>query len=379
MEIEEVPRATLADIARHTGLSKATVCRAINRTSNVSPAAQQKVEDAVKELHYRSDPALRALAQHRWKHRAGMRLDKFSVVLLEISQRAAGANKSPDRRDMVEAVRARCEQMDIRLEVFHRNDFSSFSEMGRVIYHRGVDGIIASLAVPMTDWKFPWEHFAVATVGYDHPEHRHHSIVSDWAQAVALAREKARESGAKRIGYLFFPHRHPGMDGQIRGSMLHQMAKDEAEGREAVPLFTYENPDIMANQAAFNRWLKMHRPDAIVDGNIVAHWWLRDMGFGFPRDIGYSSLLRPDPQGLFPGVLHRYDAQGELALEKVINLLQLNRRGQSDFPLRSLVPCGWKEAVPTASAAVKEAIDLEPEKSGVRQKTGRKKGSKPSK
>jgi len=61
-------RATLLDVARHLGLSKATVSKVLNMTPElcpVAPATQQRVRDAVAELGYRPSFQARSLANRR--------------------------------------------------------------------------------------------------------------------------------------------------------------------------------------------------------------------------------------------------------------------------------------------------------------------------
>jgi LacI family transcriptional regulator len=53
---------TLADVARHAGVSPMTASRAINRKGNVLPETQEKVREAVAALGYVPNPAARNLA-----------------------------------------------------------------------------------------------------------------------------------------------------------------------------------------------------------------------------------------------------------------------------------------------------------------------------
>jgi LacI family transcriptional regulator len=56
-------RATIRDVARHAGVSVATVSHVINQTHYVTPELHDRVYDAVKNLDYRPNKLARALSQ----------------------------------------------------------------------------------------------------------------------------------------------------------------------------------------------------------------------------------------------------------------------------------------------------------------------------
>lgn len=53
---------TLEDVAKHVGLSRATVSRVVNGDTNVKLATRERIEQAILELGYTPNPAARALA-----------------------------------------------------------------------------------------------------------------------------------------------------------------------------------------------------------------------------------------------------------------------------------------------------------------------------
>lgn len=58
-------RTTLADVARHAGVSPITVSRALRGERGVDPKLVQRVQEAVQSLGYVPDPAARALASQK--------------------------------------------------------------------------------------------------------------------------------------------------------------------------------------------------------------------------------------------------------------------------------------------------------------------------
>ena len=59
------PTGTIRDVARETGLSIATVSRAMTGSAKVSPDARKRVLEASKRLHYFPNPAAKALSTNR--------------------------------------------------------------------------------------------------------------------------------------------------------------------------------------------------------------------------------------------------------------------------------------------------------------------------
>ena len=59
------PRVTVRDIARRLKVSHATVSRSLRDDRRISEPVRQKVKQTAKEMGYRPDPMLAALAQYR--------------------------------------------------------------------------------------------------------------------------------------------------------------------------------------------------------------------------------------------------------------------------------------------------------------------------
>src|SRR5690348_10750845 len=58
-------RASIHDVARAAGLSSGTVSRVLNRHPDVSPAARERVEQAIAQLDYQPNPVGRALSRRK--------------------------------------------------------------------------------------------------------------------------------------------------------------------------------------------------------------------------------------------------------------------------------------------------------------------------
>ena len=73
-----VTKATIDDVADLAGVSMKTVSRVVNREPNVRESTKARVEDAIKKLNYRPNPAARNLASQR-AHLIGLIYDDPSA------------------------------------------------------------------------------------------------------------------------------------------------------------------------------------------------------------------------------------------------------------------------------------------------------------
>lgn len=117
----DVDKTTLFDVARHAGVSAATVSRVINSPEKVSPALRERVAAAVDELHYVPHGPARALASRRSRTvgavvpTLGIAIFAQGVVALQRRLEAAGytllvANAEYDLDKEALAVRALIER-----------------------------------------------------------------------------------------------------------------------------------------------------------------------------------------------------------------------------------------------------------------------------
>lgn len=77
MPVRHPNRATIEDVARHAGVSIATVSRFLNRSDKIAPMTAVKIQEAVAELGYQPDKAARSLAGSRTRT-IGLIVDEIS-------------------------------------------------------------------------------------------------------------------------------------------------------------------------------------------------------------------------------------------------------------------------------------------------------------
>ncbi|POU77200.1 LacI family transcriptional regulator [Leclercia sp. LSNIH6] len=90
---------TIYDIARVAGVSKSTVSRVLNKQTNISPEAREKVLKAIAELNYQPNKLARALTSSGF--------DAIMVISTRSTKTTAG---NPFFSDVLHAITAKAEQ-----------------------------------------------------------------------------------------------------------------------------------------------------------------------------------------------------------------------------------------------------------------------------
>jgi LacI family transcriptional regulator len=330
------PRPTLQDIARLANVGKATVSLALRDHPKISKATRDRVKAVAEQLHYRPDPALARIAAHRWRSHE----HPPDVVLAYISTPHPWSNTEtlPELRH---AAAAQGERLGYRVEHFRLEEYSSAEQLGRVLFHRGIRGVIVGQILCADFLKtFPWENFTSVGchVGYYQPPVNvvmpdfHHSIVKVWREAVA--------AGYRRIGV----------------AMLREMDAVDLFDKVSAALFCQARltPELAAipmqhfsseSVEEFGTWVKRHRPDVVLGFNGTVCWWLEKSGYKVPEDMAFASLDNP------PAATHRgkvitganpdYALIGRTSVEQLDLLLRTNQHGIPERPLTVHVTSDW--------------------------------------
>lgn len=335
-------RTSLEDVARVAGVSKATVCRALRGTGRISSATRKKIQSLAADMNYKPDPALSALTRYRWGGRVAGRA-RYALALVKVDPIST---LSSQKRQS--GVAERASELNFLLEEHTLDSKTSPSSLARILFARGIDGVIFEICGPVFSWDFAWDRFACVTIGFDGETHRLNSVTSDWFNAVRLVSEKARAAGCCRIGYANFFRGNPSMDDRVHAATLLERSRNTNLFGRQPPVFWYPGDrDLTKNvfredRDNFLRWFEKYQPDVVVDGNRTAIWWLKDAGLRLPQDLGYITLnARPVQEPESSGSVHEQKRQARLAVDLLFNLIQINERGLSDSPLRLTTPCTW--------------------------------------
>ncbi|MDA3961848.1 MAG: LacI family DNA-binding transcriptional regulator, partial [Planctomycetota bacterium] len=148
---------TLDDIARATGLSKATVSRALSGHPRVAQATRARVAGVAKELGYRPDAALSALARRRWP--TGRKPDSAEIVYLH--------NLDKNVPERIERYReAAADEFGYELSIERLDAISDLHAYADTLEQRGIRGIILHAADDLADETETFDRCARVVIGY---------------------------------------------------------------------------------------------------------------------------------------------------------------------------------------------------------------------
>lgn len=189
---------TIYDIARVAGVSKSTVSRVLNKQTNISPEAREKVLKAIDELNYQPNKLARALTASGF--------DAIMVIYTRSAKTIAG---NPFYSDALHAITAKAEEQgfDVILQTSH-NPEDELQKCESKIRQKMVKGIIM-LSSPADETfliKLDKHGIPVVVIGkVDGQYDNVYSVDTDNFQDSLALTNKLIDAGRKNIACIHAP------------------------------------------------------------------------------------------------------------------------------------------------------------------------------
>ncbi|MEQ1769874.1 MAG: LacI family DNA-binding transcriptional regulator [Devosia sp.] len=320
---------TIQDVARHAGVSAATVSRALTTPEKVSGATRERVEEAVRATGYTVNQAARTLRMQRAKTilaaLPGIGNPFYSTILdavvTEATRRGYGVLVTSRLGDDPAAWLA---------SYLHSNRadglliFDGFLDTRRLHSIAGEGGLLPLVAA------------------YDElPDPQINSVITDNLQAAERAVKHLYDLGHRRIGHISGPSRNTFPNERLVGfrKAMHDLRLELHD--DWIWPGTYNMPSGVAAGEAFSR-LK-DRPTAVFSGNdemaIGFISTIRKHGLDCPRDvsvIGFDDITVS--QNYTPALTTMRQPReqiGRICAETLINMLE--NRSANAAPVRVLL------------------------------------------
>jgi LacI family transcriptional regulator len=332
------PRVTLRDIAKRLKISHTSVSRALRDDPRIRASVRQLVQATAREMGYRPDPMLGALAHYR-----------MSQSKKPITGELAWINCWPEPKRLRtfkefdlywKGAFEESERVGYRLEELCCPADLSPERLEKILLARNIRGLLLtpgwSAATP--DWgRFNWDEFCVVRFGYSLQSPGAHLVTSDQLMDGVLAVESMWNRGYRRIGMVMWTaqgtrlvrfaagylYAHLRMDAKLR---LPPLALEEVESREV--------------QRRFVAWLKATKPDAILTDVPAVANILATAGYQVPKDIGLAALSVLDGPA-DSGIDQNSKEIGRAAVQTLISLIHHNERGIPQVLREVLVAGCW--------------------------------------
>ena len=189
---------TIYDIARVAGVSKSTVSRVLNKQTNISPEAREKVLKAIDELNYQPNKLARALTSSGF--------DAIMVISTRSTKTTAG---NPFFSDVLHAITAKAEEegFDVILQTSKSSEDDLLKCVSK-IKQKMIKGIIM-LSSPATESFFTTLDaygVPVVVIGKVEGEYQNiYSVDTDNFHDSATLTETFIKNGRRKIACLHAP------------------------------------------------------------------------------------------------------------------------------------------------------------------------------
>lgn len=324
-------RTTQQDIAKAAGVNRSTVSLALRDHPSIPASTRKRIQKIAAKLDYAPDPMLTALAAYRHSRRPA----EFRGTLGWLAQTTDEFQwrDKPHFVAYLEAARARAEFHGYRVEVLDLQEMGiTWLRAASIAKSRGIDGILLC-PQPYPDinlTEFPWQDFAAITFGYSITNPKLNSVAPAQYRACFSVMKELFARGYQRIGFsLERGHDqrtdHNYLAGYLAARELHSFA-------ERIPICL--DGDI-------GPWIKRHRLDAIVTGEVDFLEELDALGISAPDDLGVACPLLASPHGPMSGIWEDNHQIGRAAVDFLVSLLHQSERGVPSHPQRLLVEGVW--------------------------------------
>ena len=359
-------RVTLADIAKKAGVHVTTVSLAMRNHPRLPENTRARIKQMAQEMGYAPDPLLRALIAYR-RHRMP-RHSTPTLAYVTNWQTRWGWKKVPAHLQFFAGAEAKAKDLGYQLEHFwlHEDGFTQ-KRMGRVLYARGINGlIVASHSREMGDeLELEWQHFSAVKIDYFPHRPLLHNVTNNQCNIIRLAMRKVLAAGYRRIGFVVHRGWDHAVDHNWTAGFLceqqHLPVRDRVPAHvfpEAEPVYRWfneTNASVQADLKPFAKWLKQHKPDVIVAKAAYVLPLLEQLKLKIPEDIAFVNLFLDQADGTMAGVRQNHEVVGGVAVEILAGQLQQNKFGLPAVPTTTFVEGDWCDGAtcpPRATASV---------------------------
>lgn len=317
-------------------MSRSTVWLALRNHPSIPPSTRERIQSVARELGYRPNPAVAQLmAQVRQRH---VTPPAMTIAHITETYPPGRWRNYPFTSEVILGAEARALELGYKLEEFSlKEPGMSARRLSGILRARGIRGVLIGKRVPpVAHMSLDWDSLSAVAIGPVVRQPALHRVLPDCVHAATLAMRKLRHLGYRRIGFATWREHDKRNDGLYSAGVLRY--QQELPARERVPmLIAPEEWD----EPLFGRWLRKHRPDAVLGCSYFALNWLKYLGYRVPQDIGYACVLRyGDPRGC-AHVDHQGPVIGAAAVDLVIAQLHRNETSLPAHPQSVLLRGVW--------------------------------------
>ena len=296
---------------------------------------RDKIQAKAVEMDYHPDPALSALVHYR-----------HSQMETPVRAALAWLNRWPDPKKLRrfrefdlywQGAQAAAARLGFHLEEFIVDKSITPARMAQILSTRNVRGILIPPGPFAEGWieQFPWGQFSVVALGRPGEQLPIHMVASDQTSNALLAVRKMQERGYRRIGFVGVPW----MPWTSGAGFLWVQALEIPEKLRVPPLlFNHNETD--ASHGSLKKWLRLHKPDAILTDNPQLPEALVRAGLRIPEDIGLAATTILDCP-ISAGIYQNPEETGRVSVLMLHSLINDHDRGMPSISRQVMVEGKW--------------------------------------
>ncbi len=324
---------TLEDVAQAVGVSKMTVSRVLRGTGRISNSTRRKVLAAVDQLGYRPNPMVQALM-------SGVRTKQVeqSCNIAWVITHRPGEALPEALLEIENGSRERAGELGFELSRYYLDDGQKPQVLSRILKARGIRGaIICPIRTTGLQPLFPWDDFALATIGRSLSHPALHYTMSHHYHIMQQVLDKVCHRGYQKIGLLIGSEQW-----QARADFATVMVFQQHCLQAGIdPKVAYQTCGHWS-RSDYADWYEQFQPDAIIADYGYRHRILSEAGVPMTR-IGFASLSWKENDAHCSGVKQPFHALGASAVDLVSAQINRNERGIPNAPKAILMEGEWVE------------------------------------
>jgi LacI family transcriptional regulator len=335
----ERQKVSLGDIARHAGISRMTVSRALQNKPGIGPATRQRVMRIARELGYVPNARLSSLMA---QVRMTTAQDLLPIAWLNASEFRDSWHRFRFHSPYLEGASARAMELGYGLEeIWVREPGMTMKRLSSILYQRGIEGAIVTL--PARHFRLDWDHLASVALGASLLAPRLHRVTADLNFNLRLALKSVKKLGYERIGICLWPQVDSSSHYAIRAT-ARDLYFSASRKKQIPPLF--HSPD-RAKRGEIQKlelaaWLDRYKPEVVVGHDHRLKAWAEAAGYRVPQDVGIVHLALDDDVLDWAGIYSRRREIGATAVDQVVSLIRNRQFGVPKVPLEILIRGSWR-------------------------------------
>jgi LacI family transcriptional regulator len=327
---------SVRDVAKAAGISKSAASYALRNDPNTSKKTRERVWRIAKKLGYSRDPELDV-----WMTKVRGSKTKGLLTIAWLN-----THTTPSFRDhsflspYLEGAESRCFELGYKLEeIWLRQPGLTQKGISRILYHRGIDGLI--VGHPTGHLSIDFNRLAAVCLEGSLLIPRLHRVCTNLTYNLTLAIRSVRRLGYQRIGVCLTDQVDQFSHHLIR-STLHYLGSATPDNNLVEPLFHPNVGGEGAKGPQVSKWIKKTKPDVVICHDNRMLQWIKELGHKVPEEIALVHLALDDDVLDWAGIYSNRRIIGRTAAELVISQIQNRQVGVPEVAWEILLTGAWR-------------------------------------